>query len=47
METWKEVIELHPGADSIIRVVTVKTRLGNIKRPVVKLCLLPFNHDDS
>jgi len=42
---WRlgRVQKIHPGSDSIVRVVTVKTSLGNMKRPVVKLCLLPFN----
>lgn len=35
------VIELHPGKDGLIRVVTLKTQNGVIKRPIVKLCPLP------
>lgn len=35
------VIEVHPGSDSIVRTVTVKTQNGVIKRPVVKLVKLP------
>ena len=39
---WKmgRVVQLFPGADSKVRVVTVKTADGEIKRPVVKLCPL-------
>ncbi|XP_050301530.1 uncharacterized protein LOC126739765 [Anthonomus grandis grandis] len=37
------VIELHPGEDGQIRVATVKTSVGNFKRPVIKLCPLPEN----
>lgn len=32
---------LHPGADGIVRVATVKTRSGSYLRPIVKLCPLP------
>lgn len=35
------VEEVHPGADGITRVATVKTRTGSYKRPVVKLCPIP------
>ncbi|CAG7719544.1 unnamed protein product [Allacma fusca] len=36
---WKmgRVIELHPGKDSLVRVASLKTAEGIIKRPIVKL----------
>jgi len=39
---WKmaRIILLHPGADNLVRVVTVKTQHGEMKRPIVKLCPL-------
>lgn len=33
---------VHPGADDIVRVATVKTAEGTFKRPVVKLVKLPI-----
>jgi len=38
------VIEVHPGPDHVIRVVTVKTAEGTLKRPVVKLVKLPIEN---
>jgi hypothetical protein len=35
------VEDIHPGADGVIRVATVKTNGGSFRRPVVKLCPLP------
>lgn len=35
------VIETYPGSDGLIRVATLKTVKGTIKRPIAKLCLLP------
>lgn len=35
------VTETHPGADERIRVVTIKTAHGLLKRPIVKLVVLP------
>lgn len=41
---WKlaRIICVHPGNDNVVRVVTVKTATNQFKRPVNKLCLLPF-----
>lgn len=40
---WKlgRISELHPGTDGVVRVVTLKTATGYLKRPVEKICLLP------
>ncbi|XP_053686628.1 uncharacterized protein LOC128736171 [Sabethes cyaneus] len=40
---WKlgRIHELHPGADEVVRVVTIKTATGYLTRPVEKLCFLP------
>lgn len=42
--TWKlgRIVSVHPGADGHVRVATVKTADGEVKRPVVKLSLLPI-----
>jgi hypothetical protein len=39
------IIELHPGADGIVRVVSVKTKTSIFKRPVVKVCILPLDDE--
>lgn len=46
---WKmgRITEVHPGADGVVRVVTVKTASGFLKRAVEKLCLLPFPQPTS
>ncbi|XP_063910744.1 uncharacterized protein LOC135127960 [Zophobas morio] len=40
---WRmgRIVELFPGTDYIVRVATVKTSHGTMKRPLVKLCPLP------
>ena len=44
---WRlgRITQVHPGADSLVRVVTVKTMDGELKRPIVKLCPILF-HDE-
>lgn len=39
MQQWRmgRIINLHPGEDGNVRVVTVKTETGELQRPVVKL----------
>ena len=36
------VLEINPGKDQQDRVVTLKTTIGILKRPIVKLCILPI-----
>ncbi|XP_055588991.1 uncharacterized protein LOC129741290 [Uranotaenia lowii] len=36
------ITKIHPGADGITRVVTLKTPKGSCTRPVAKICLLPI-----
>ncbi|XP_055634337.1 uncharacterized protein LOC129774599 [Toxorhynchites rutilus septentrionalis] len=38
---------IHPGEDGIARVVTVKTTNGTYKRPVSRICPLPFSEHNS
>ncbi|XP_060519976.1 uncharacterized protein LOC132698114 [Cylas formicarius] len=42
---WRlgRIDSIHPGADGVPRVVTVRTQNGLIKRPVIKVCPLPAN----
>lgn len=46
---WRRgrIIELYKGRDSIVRSVKLKTQFGELVRPVVKLCKLPLECDDS
>ncbi|XP_076394279.1 uncharacterized protein LOC143265522 [Megachile rotundata] len=41
---WRmgRILELHPGADNITRVVSIKAAEGVIKRPLTKICILPM-----
>lgn len=45
--TWitGRVIKVHPGPDGLIRVATLHTSKGEIKRSISKLCILPFEAD--
>ena len=40
--TWPlaRVVEVHPGSDGLVRVVTIRTSAGVYKRPVTKLAVL-------
>lgn len=37
------ILKVHPGADNVVRVVTVQTRNGVYKRPITKICILPMD----
>ena len=42
-----KVVDVHPGRDNFVRVVTVKTMKGIYKRPITKVVvLLPAESDD-
>ncbi|XP_076660392.1 uncharacterized protein LOC143363737 [Halictus rubicundus] len=41
------IIKCHPGEDNIIRVVTIKTANSEYKRPIVKLCFLPVDINET
>ena len=43
--TWPltRVIAIHPGADGLTRVVSLRTANGQTQRPIHKLCLLPID----
>lgn len=36
------ILQVHPGSDGVVRVVTVQTPTGRYVRPVAKICLLPI-----
>lgn len=41
---WRlaRIVDVHPGKDGFIRVVTVKTSTGIYQRPLSKICVLPI-----
>ncbi|CAG7687347.1 unnamed protein product [Allacma fusca] len=41
-----KITDTHPGADGLVRVVTVKTKSGSMKRPVTKICPLPISRSE-
>lgn len=41
------IIQKHPGADGVTRVVTLQYKDNIFKRPIVKLCPLPLDDPDS
>lgn len=40
------VIRLHPGSDGLVRVVDVQTAKTTLKRPISKLCRLPYDREE-
>ena len=41
-----KIIKVHPGKDSLVRVVTVNTYYGEFTRNINKLCLLPIDDEN-
>ncbi|XP_058827769.1 uncharacterized protein LOC131687690 [Topomyia yanbarensis] len=46
---WKmaRIDQVHPGKDGVVRVVTLKTATGLLRRPVEKICILPSSKQDA
>jgi hypothetical protein len=46
---WKTgiIVETHPGNDGHVRVVTVKTNQGLVKRSLRKVCPLPIEEETT
>lgn len=40
------ITKLHPGKDNIVRVVTIQTKNGELKRPLTKVCFLPIDSEN-
>lgn len=41
------IVDTHPGKDNLVRAVTVKTKDNIMKRPIVKICVLPISDNDD
>ncbi|KAF2886575.1 hypothetical protein ILUMI_19599 [Ignelater luminosus] len=41
------ILQVHPGSDDVVRVVTVKCATGEVKRAINKVCLLPLSSDQT
>jgi len=41
------VTQCHPGPDSLVRVVSIRTAQSEYKRPLVKVCVLPVKIDSQ
>jgi hypothetical protein len=46
---WRlgRVVEVHPGADNIVRVLSIKTISGVVKRAIKKVCVSPNSNRTS
>ncbi|RZC35352.1 hypothetical protein BDFB_015320, partial [Asbolus verrucosus] len=41
------VVQVHPGIDNLVRVISVKCKNGVFKRPISKICALPIECDSD
>ncbi|XP_049874500.1 uncharacterized protein LOC126372695 [Pectinophora gossypiella] len=41
---YGKVVDIHPGNDGVVRVVTLRTAKGLLRRPVAKICPLPLSN---
>jgi len=45
--TMGRIVQVHPGADRLVRVVTVKTADSTLRRPICKICPFPERASES
>ena len=47
VNTWTLglIIDLHPGIDNSVRVVTIRTKNGDLRRSITKIAPLPIGED--
>lgn len=41
------IVEVHPGKDGLVRVVTIQTPMGVYTRPITKIALLPATKEND
>lgn len=42
-----KIVDLRPGLDGVVRVVSIKTKNGIFQRPTVKICILPIQDNEK
>lgn len=50
LPSWKwalgRIVDIHPGEDDLVRVISVRTAAGTYKRSITKICRLPIDFEE-